>query len=101
MTNKGTGKMERQSVLLSHKKKLVLILALKPFHARASHTCGKQMFGHNSYAKNLLLGLYYLCINDILNASNFNTDLYVDDINLNISGKNYKSLEKTLQLTMS
>jgi len=54
------------------------------------------MFGHNSYAKNLLLGLYYLCINDILNASNFNTDLYVDDINLNISGKNYKSLEKTL-----
>ena len=35
----------------------------------------------------------YIYINDIVKASNFNTVLYVDDINLHISGKKH---EKTV-----
>ena len=38
---------------------------------------------------------YILYINDIVKASNFNTILYADDINLHISGKNHKILEKS------
>jgi len=33
-------------------------------------------------------------VNDIVKASNFNTVLYADDINLHISGKNHEVLEK-------
>ena len=40
-----------------------------------------------------LLPMY---INDIVKASNFNTILYADDINLDISGKYYEILEKTV-----
>ena len=43
-----------------------------------------------------VVGLCYsLYINDIVKASNFNTVLY--DINLHISGKNHKILEKTVK----
>jgi len=35
-------------------------------------------------------------INDIVKASNFNTVLYADDINLHISGKNHEILEKAV-----
>jgi len=38
----------------------------------------------------------YIYINDIVKASNFNTVLYADDINLHISGKNHEILEKTV-----
>jgi len=41
-----------------------------------------------------LLNLIY--INDIVKASNFNTVLYADDINLHILGENHKMLEKTV-----
>jgi len=41
----------------------------------------------------LLLLIY---INDIVKASNYNTVLYADDINLHISGKNYETLEKAV-----
>ena len=34
--------------------------------------------------------LFLIYINDIVKASNFNTVLYADDINLHISGKNTK-----------
>jgi len=40
--------------------------------------------------------LFLIYINDIVKASNFNTVLYADDINLHISGKNHESLEKTV-----
>ena len=43
--------------------------------------------------------LFLIYINDIVKASNFNTALYADDINLHISGKNHETLEK--QLTLS
>jgi len=38
----------------------------------------------------------YIYINDIVKASNFNTVLHADDINLRISGKNHETLEKTV-----
>jgi len=38
--------------------------------------------------------LFLIHIDDIVKASNFNTALYADYINLHISGKNHKSLEK-------
>jgi len=38
--------------------------------------------------------LFLTYINDIVQASNFNTVLYADDINLHISGKNHETLEK-------
>jgi len=40
--------------------------------------------------------LFLVYINDIVKASNFNTVLYADDINLHISGKNHETLEKTV-----
>ena len=40
--------------------------------------------------------LFLICINDIVKASNFNTVLYADDINLHISGKKHETLEKTV-----
>ena len=40
--------------------------------------------------------LFLIYINDIVKASNFNTVLYADDINLHISGKNHEILEKTV-----
>ena len=40
--------------------------------------------------------LFLLYINDIVKASNFDTVLYADVINLDISGKNHKILEKTI-----
>jgi len=40
--------------------------------------------------------LFLIYANDIVKASNFNTVLYADDINLHISGKNHEILEKTL-----
>jgi len=40
--------------------------------------------------------LFLIYINDIVKASNFNTILYTDDINLHISGKKHKTLEKTV-----
>jgi len=40
--------------------------------------------------------LFLTYINDIVKASNFNTVLYADDINLHISGKNHEILEKTV-----
>jgi len=40
--------------------------------------------------------LFLININDIAKASNFNTVLYADDINLHISGKNHETLEKTV-----
>ena len=43
--------------------------------------------------------LFLIYINDIVKASNFNTVLYADDINLRISRKNHEILEK--KLTMS
>jgi len=38
--------------------------------------------------------LLLIDINDIAKASNFNTVLYADDINLHISGKRHEILEK-------
>ena len=38
--------------------------------------------------------LFLIYINDIVKASNFNTVLYADNINLHISGKNHEILEK-------
>ena len=50
--------------------------------------------------RDLLLSLYftipYIYINDIVKTSNFNTVLHADDINLHISGKNHKIIEKTV-----
>ena len=43
--------------------------------------------------------LFLIYINDIVKASNINTVLYADDINLHISGENHEILEK--QLTRS
>jgi len=40
--------------------------------------------------------LFLIYINDILKASDFNSILYADDINLHISGKKHESLEKTV-----
>ena len=40
--------------------------------------------------------LFLIYINAIAKASNINTVLYADDINLHISGKNHKILEKTV-----
>ena len=40
--------------------------------------------------------LFLTYINDILKASNFNTVLYADDINLHISRKKHKILEKSV-----
>ena len=40
--------------------------------------------------------LFLIYISDIVKASNFNTVLYADDINLHISGKNHENLEKTV-----
>jgi len=40
--------------------------------------------------------LFLIYINDIVKASNFNTVLYADDINLHISGKIHETLEKTV-----
>ena len=40
--------------------------------------------------------LFLIYINDIVKASNFNTVVYADDINLHISGKNHETLEKTV-----
>ena len=38
--------------------------------------------------------LFLIYINDIVKASNFNTVLYADDINLHILGENHEILEK-------
>jgi len=40
--------------------------------------------------------LFLIYINDIAKASNFNTVLYADDINLHISGKKHEILQKTV-----
>jgi len=40
--------------------------------------------------------LFLIYINDIVKASNCNTVLYADDINLHISGKKHEILEKTV-----
>jgi len=40
--------------------------------------------------------LFLIYLNDIAKASNFNTVLYANDINLHISGKNHEILEKTV-----
>jgi len=40
--------------------------------------------------------LFLIYINDIVKASNFNTILYADYINLHISSKNHEILEKTV-----
>jgi len=40
--------------------------------------------------------LFLIYINDIVKASNFNTVLYADEINLHISGKKHETLEKKL-----
>jgi len=42
------------------------------------------------YLNDLSLGLFLIYINDVVKASNFNTVLYADNINLHISGKNQK-----------
>ena len=41
--------------------------------------------------------LFLISISDIVKASNFNTVLYADDINMHISGKNHEILEKTVK----
>ena len=40
--------------------------------------------------------LFLIYINDIVKASNFNTVLNADDINMHISGKKHEILEKTV-----
>jgi len=40
--------------------------------------------------------LFHIYINHIVKASNFNTVLYADDINLHISGKNHEIVKKTV-----
>ena len=45
--------------------------------------------------------LFLIYINDIVKASDFNTVLYADDINLHISGKNRDILEKTFNHELS
>jgi len=40
--------------------------------------------------------LFLIYINDVVKASNYNTVLYADDINLHISGKKHEILEKTV-----
>jgi len=40
--------------------------------------------------------LFLIYINDVVKASNFNTVLYANDINLHISGKNHETSEKTV-----
>ena len=40
--------------------------------------------------------LFHIYINHIAKASNFNTVLYADDINLHISGKNHEIVKKTV-----
>jgi len=43
--------------------------------------------------------IFIIYVNDIVKASNFNTVLYADDINLHISGESHEILKKPLTMS--